>query len=444
GEHHAVLFRKAGFLDATAVASPDDLRGGHWPRKVVLQADDTVRLLFVTDPAGAQVYLFEESLRHREKIGVSGQPIEIKKSVLWNAEKQELIDPMVAFELQGYYLEPVVADGVTRTGRWPAAGAYYLKAQNPYTGPLEVVRRFGVLLLGLLAVALWAAGRMQKQKREQRLEVDRKRRLEEISQRGRGEAWTGARVGPWRLIGKLGEGKATVVYRAVPDDTLSEADMVAVKLLSPETLKNEDVRQRFQREMGLGARLDHPNICQVVDYGDQDGSPYLAMEFIHGKPLRWLIKPEGLPLQQVAEWAMQVAEALQYAHGQGVLHRNLKPENLMVTEHGRIKVMDFSVAQASSPPYAPPGETASKRSDQYALGVTLYELLTGRLPFEPPDRTYAPLSRYRSGLPDDVETVVSRMLDPDPTGRFEDVVTAARALNEAIPSPAAPASSEAS
>lgn len=452
---HKFLFRKPNYLDIQVTLSPAEMQAlrqsGKWAKPVTMHLDGSVTVTFVTDPEEAQVYLCQGgSLSKREPLGLSGQGMSLPVSVLWDPETATMKDPVVAFEKPGYFFEPVEARGVLETGRWPREGAYRLKVQSAWVGALEGLQRYAIPLLLLLAATIWVIGHMLGLMKASGLARKREARLEEISRKGSGEAWTGAPVGGWRLVEKLADGKAAMVYRGVPDDTLEDSESVVVKVLREEHSHDADFRQRFLREMTSGARLEHPHICQIVDFGDQDGNLYLAREFVRGKTLRQMLQSGGVPSPQVIRIFQQVADALGFAHADGVLHRNLNPDNIMVNEQGRVKVQDFSFARTPTiTPYSAPeqrdGGSAVKRSDIYSAGVILYELLTGHMPYEEGSTTPTPVEKHRPELPPTLNPIFARMLAMNPAERFNELHEAVSAISRALkgapsPSSAAPAS----
>jgi serine/threonine protein kinase len=247
----------------------------------------------------------------------------------------------------------------------------------------------------------------------------------------------GRTLGHYRIEARLGEGGMGVVYRAL-DTKLNRA--VALKVL-PQELTGDPVRRlRFQREAQAAAALNHPNICTIHEVGQADGVDYLVMELLEGQTLRERIGQRPMALKELLPIAVQVGEALEAAHGRGVLHRDLKPDNIFVTAQGMAKVLDFGLAKVLQPeqagggaggegprnaasrletisreltlqgkvlgtvaymsPEQAKGETIDRRSDLFSFGVVLYEMATGRLPF---------------GGKSDVETLASIIRDvPQP------------------------------
>jgi serine/threonine-protein kinase len=259
--------------------------------------------------------------------------------------------------------------------------------------------------------------------------------------------------GRYRLVELLGQGGMATVYRA------SDAQLgreVAVKVLRPEYGSDPGFVARFRQEAQAAASLSHPNIVSVFDFGIDAGGPYIVMEYVDGEDVATLLARNGpLPPRQAARLAAEVAHALAAAHTRGIVHRDVKPGNVLVSADGRVKVADFGIARAladarltlpgvtlGSVHYMSPeqalGEQATEASDIYALGVVLYELLAGRRPWEgdsagavamarvsaPPPR----ISAIRPGVPATLEAIDLRALSPDPAGRFPDATAMAQAL----------------
>jgi len=209
------------------------------------------------------------------------------------------------------------------------------------------------------------------------------------------------KLGPYKIEAVLGEGGMGQVFRAV-DTRLGRT--VAIKLVRKEFADRQDFRHRLELEARATSALNHPHICTLYDIGEQDGAPYLVMEFIEGETLGALIHRDPLPAELLARYGAQAAEALAAAHARGIIHRDLKPANLMVTAHG-IKILDFGLAKFASsvispapsgaltatevivgtPAYMSPeqarGEELDARTDIFSLGAVLYEAATGRVPF---------------------------------------------------------------
>ncbi|MEW5940842.1 MAG: SUMF1/EgtB/PvdO family nonheme iron enzyme [Chloroflexota bacterium] len=259
---------------------------------------------------------------------------------------------------------------------------------------------------------------------------------------------TGHELGRYHLLEKLGEGGMAVVYKAY--DTRLETD-VAVKVITTEALPQNAVERalkRFEREAKALARLTHPNIVKVTDYGEYEGKPYLVMPYLPGGTLKAKLgKP--MPWQEAVELILPVAEALAYAHSQHTIHRDVKPSNIILTQSGRPMLTDFGIAKlldledtvdltgtsaaVGTPEYMAPEQAKAKtvdhRVDIYALGIVLYEMVTGRKPFVadtpmavlimqateplPPPRKFAP------SLPDRAEKILLKALAKKPDDRYQ-------------------------
>ena len=266
----------------------------------------------------------------------------------------------------------------------------------------------------------------------------------------------GTRLGTYQITGSLGAGGMGEVYRA-RDTRLGRE--VAVKVLPDNVASNPDRLARFEREARAVAGLNHPNIVTLHSVEDEDGVRFLTMELVDGRSLDQLVAPGGLPLSRVLDLAIPLANALVAAHERGVVHRDLKPGNVMVTHDGWVKVLDFGLAKVAGEesrdagatigatagpisgagqvlgtvPYMAPeqirGETVDARSDLFALGIILYELAAGRRPFTGDSSADvssailrdapAPLLSVRADLPRDLNRIVSRCLEKNPRDRFQ-------------------------
>src|SRR5215211_3840445 len=236
--------------------------------------------------------------------------------------------------------------------------------------------------------------------------------------------------GRYELRGPLGSGGMANVYLA--HDNVLDRD-VALKLLKDRYAKNEEFVERFKREARSAALLSHPHIIPIFDAGGTgDGTYYIAMEYLPGDTLKDRIMSKGtLPARTAAAVALQIAEALRVAHQRGVIHRDIKPHNILITDSGHVKVGDFGIAHAAeattisdlgdilgSTKYMSPeqamGEPVGPASDLYSLGVVLYEMLTGRVPFEVevPDDVPVKHAGGPPPLPGEVNPRVSEDMDP--------------------------------
>ena len=201
--------------------------------------------------------------------------------------------------------------------------------------------------------------------------------------------------GRYRVIGLLGRGGMGEVYRAT-DLTLGQS--VALKFLPEEASRNPRLLERFHGEVRVARLVSHPNVCRVYDIGEVEGMPYISMEYVDGEDLASLLTRIGrLPANKALETARKLCSGLAAAHDRGVIHRDLKPQNIMIDKRGEVVIMDFGLAAIAdqlsgaevrngTPAYMAPeqlkGESVTARSDIYALGLVLYELFTGKQPYE--------------------------------------------------------------
>jgi len=248
----------------------------------------------------------------------------------------------------------------------------------------------------------------------------------------------------YKLLGPLGAGGMAVVYRA---QDLSLGRLVAIKVLRDNLTSDPDFLTRFQQEARAAANLAHPNIVTVHDFGRDGDRYYIVMEYIEGKDLKTLIK-EGtpFPIEHALDIAIQTCAGIGYAHRAGLVHCDVKPQNILVTADGRVKITDFGIARAlaslhpgettdvvwGSPQYYSPeqaaGESPTPASDVYSIGIVMFEMLAGRLPFvastqqalammhlrdEPPN-----LSLFNPGVPQALEIIVHKVLAKEPSARY--------------------------
>ncbi len=259
-------------------------------------------------------------------------------------------------------------------------------------------------------------------------------------------------AGRYELGSLLGQGGMGTV-RDATDRRLGRP--VAVKILRADLAEQATARRRFETEAHAAARLTHPNVVMVFDSGEDDGIPFLVMERLPGRTLADELAAGPLSLERVGEVARGILAALAAAHAAGIIHRDIKPGNVLVTDAGDVKVSDFGIAKTvddvdqtqtaelvATPGYLAPerlaGEPASTRSDLYSVGVLLYEALSGRRPFagDTPlavmraiERGHAePLTSQRRALPAEVVAVVERAMSLDPRRRFASAIDMAAAL----------------
>ena len=268
----------------------------------------------------------------------------------------------------------------------------------------------------------------------------------------------GQTISHYKIIEKLGEGGMGVVYKA---QDLKLDRMVAIKFLPAHLSASPDSKARFLQEAKATAALNHPNILNVYEVDDQEDGMFLVMEYLEGMTLKKymtnLNSGTGVPVHQAIEWASQIAEGLKAAHGKNIVHRDIKPENVMLTNDGKLKIMDFGIAKLKSSsgltrtgtslgtlsymaPEQAQGEAADQRSDIWSLGVVLYELLTADLPFK---------SEHEAGLlylivnedppvpslmdrkiPHQVDALIKKMLAKNRAQRYQNMEEVLHSLHE--------------
>ena len=270
---------------------------------------------------------------------------------------------------------------------------------------------------------------------------------------------TRTRVGEtYEILEELGQGGMAAVYKA-RDKRLGRT--VALKVLPPHLVTDAQAQTRFEREARAGAHLEHDYIVTTYDFGIHDGSPFLAVAFIDGETLAGRIKQQGrLAPEDTVALLAPIADALAYAHRKGVIHRDVKSNNIMIrAEDQRPMLIDFGIAQASfthrltrrgdalgTPEYMSPEQASAQaidhRSDLYSLGVVLYECLTGTLPFESPNtevllanikhEPHRPVTEVTPGVPAPLSAVVDRCLAKRPEDRYADGAALAEALRAGL------------
>lgn len=260
----------------------------------------------------------------------------------------------------------------------------------------------------------------------------------------------GKTLGHYKLVEELGHGGMGTVYKA---RDLALDRIVVVKVLSPDLTADAEARRRFWREARLASALDHPNICTIYGIEEAEGYSFIVMQYVEGKTLKKLIGGRPLQVEGLLSIALQVADALATAHARGVIHRDIKSANIMVTERGQVKVLDFGLAKLlerprgaetgaeltqagatlGTPSYMSPeqarGERVDHRSDIFSFGIVLYEMATGRVPFKGGSRVETmhaiiherarPVRELNPRIPPSLAASIERALAKDPGDRYQ-------------------------
>ncbi|MBN2432902.1 MAG: protein kinase [Acidobacteria bacterium] len=256
---------------------------------------------------------------------------------------------------------------------------------------------------------------------------------------------TGQTIAHYTILEKLGQGGMGVVHKA--HDTRLDR-LVALKFLPSDLAQSDTDKARFLQEARAAAALNHPNVCVIYEIREEGDPPFIAMEYVDGATLNQRLKDESLALKTAIDYAGQIAGALQAAHEKGIVHRDIKSENIMVTPTGQVKVMDFGLAKirgaakltresstVGTAAYMPPeliqGREIDARADIFSFGVVFYEMLTGQLPFKGDYESamiYSilhdepePLAKYCPGLSSELLHIVNRALEKDPADRYQSV-----------------------
>jgi len=263
--------------------------------------------------------------------------------------------------------------------------------------------------------------------------------------------------GRYRIEDRIGAGGMSTVYRAF-DETLERE--VAIKILHGHISEDAQSLERFRREARTVARLSHPHVVMVIDAGEDEGHPYIVFEHVRGETLKERIKREGqLPVAEAVAYAIEIGRGLQAAHERNLVHRDVKPQNVLIDEEGRAKVTDFGIALGlessqltgagkviGTTDYVSPeqamGQEVTGQSDVYSLGIVLYEMLTGRVPFAGDSHVSVAMKHIHEGLPDvrhirpEVSAILASLIErataKDPRARYASMASFVSDLEEVL------------
>ena len=264
-------------------------------------------------------------------------------------------------------------------------------------------------------------------------------------------------IGRYQILDEIASGGQGAVYRVFDPDT---GQIVALKVLHAFLAKDSNYVERFRREASLASSIDHPNVVKIFEVGQDGDQHFMALEFLPESLARIIEAGGQMRLDRLAEFGVQIADGLAEAHALGIVHRDIKPQNILIGADGLAKVTDFGIARSEvlstmtatgavmgTPHYMSPeqsrGEEADARSDIYSLGCMLYQMVTGELPFkgntplavirQQIDDEPTPLRELRADLTPGLEAVVERSMAKDPESRFQSVSDLSAALRDTLP-----------
>lgn len=414
-------------------------------------AAELTPLQFETDPSGAEI-----RDQYGNSLGHSGESLQLDLSPYGSTLE-------VTFLREGYEpkLERVKTRQLKEQGRYPQQGAIALRSKGMLISLKTFVAKHQAATASLVLAVVVGSGFMMRRRTRTLVQLDRAAVLEQAKVQAElhNDNLIGCQLGAYRLMDLLGEGGAAKVYRALPDESLDESEAVAVKVLRPEAGDDQEFEARFRREVNIWKTLSHPHIVTFVDWDRSEGTTYLVMELIEGETLRPQFSKGARSPQEALDVLRPVFQGVAHAHKMGVCHRDLKPENVLLTKSGKCKVTDFGLARVGTedkitktgtwvgtPEYMSPeqvrGLGVDTRTDQYALGIMLYELVHGEPPFTGEDQVAlifkqvtgkaVPLATLHPDVPEEFSQAVVRMLAKKPEDRFSDLESALAALEVSL------------
>lgn len=409
---------------------------------------EVTELTILTQPPGATVRY------GKAEWGITGRPIEIKHSSLAGKGTHLSLDLRKENYEKYDYKIPVDKFLGTAELTYPEQ-PIQLKPKHALVPVLE--NPFPYLLGLCFFTALGYGGyRLRAQSKEVLAKDEKFQALASVIPK---HDLLGLNFGNYRLLDKIGEGGLARVFRALPEDSLDEGEAVAAKVLHPELGKEKDHRERFVREGLVSKDLHHPNVVKLYEMSTKGDLIYIILELISGQTLKEARDGKPLPLPEAKRLLEQILAGLVYAHKRGVVHRDLTPSNIMIRDDGVVKIMDFGLARRrevdktvtltgviqGTPGYMAPEQIQGEvdpRIDQYALGIVIFEMLSGQKPFEGLD-TLPLLMRTASQeipnlkdiglaqIPDSVAAYVARLTRLKPEERFASLSEAEQAFHEA-------------
>lgn len=416
------------------------------------------RVTVATSPGQVDVFLDVSGQRQYEKfLGRSDGPILLDLSELQGASGFTLV-----LKREGYFdkRERISIDYFQNIDRYPEGGRIELTPQSwtvPVIDFLEL--RWPWVVGATFGVGLMIAAGVRRRSRT----AERLRKLERLTEQvADDDPLLQTVLGDWRLIRVLGKGASATVYLAVPDDTLDESNGVAVKVFNDEMSKSPEFRERFTREAQVYQSLLHPGIVQLLDWGQREKLFYLVLEHVEGDTLQGSLVTSPSDEKRALRILLQLTDSLGHAHDSGIIHRDVKPGNVLVTPDGSAKLLDFGLAREvfssftktgqalGTPLYMAPeqiaGAVVDHRCDQYGLGVLAYELLTGEKTFHTDESEVGPLlfkqlneepkpmEERGAVLSAQTTRIVNKMMARSMNDRFANMGEVKRAMQEALES----------